>query len=181
MPIPQDHIRRTLVEYAQAYPEESPALAVLHELLDEGAEVTSRSELRAHATAGAILVNDSGQALFVRRLDLDRWLTPGGHVEPGDMTLMGAALRELIEETGVRVSMSPVDHRPVHIDVHLVPADETSGEPEHRHIDFRFLFRTGGTDPYGPAATGESDDRAWRAIDALPDERLRQRVRAALD
>ncbi|MFJ1589882.1 NUDIX domain-containing protein [Kitasatospora albolonga] len=63
--------------------------------------MASRKEFRAHATAGAVLVGPDGRILHIRHLALDKWLLPGGHLEPEDDTLQEAALRELCEETGV--------------------------------------------------------------------------------
>ena len=119
MPISTEHIRATLAEYTDAHPEEKPALAVVHGLLEDGVELTSRKEYRGHVTAGAVLVNDGDEVLFIRHVALDKWLTPGGHVEPEDVNLIGAAQRELIEETGITLSVTPVLPFPVHIDVHL--------------------------------------------------------------
>ncbi|MGH4031080.1 NUDIX hydrolase [Actinomycetota bacterium Odt1-20B] len=179
MPITAEHIRTTLAEYADAHPEEKPTLAPLHELLEQGADVTSRKEFRGHATAGAVLVNDKGEALFIHHVALDKWLTPGGHLEPEDVNLLGAALRELIEETGVTLSVAPVQPTPVHIDVHPIPANASKGEPAHWHADFRYVFRATG-EQVVKLQQEEVSEYAWRAIETIADETLRSRVLTAL-
>ena len=181
MTITQDHIRDTALEYGDAHPEEKPVLAPLLELLDQNAPITSRKEFRGHVTAGAVLVNEAGNVLFVLHKAIGKWLTPGGHLEAEDANLMGAAFRELVEETGIHASVTPVLPTPVHIDVHPIDANEDKGEPEHQHFDFRYLFRTAGAlaDDLDLQAE-EVSGYAWRSVDTLSDERLRNRVATAL-
>jgi 8-oxo-dGTP diphosphatase len=53
---------------------------------------------------GAIVVDDEGCLLLVRRRNppaQGQWSIPGGRLEPGETSESGA-LRELLEETGVR-------------------------------------------------------------------------------
>lgn len=179
MPITADHIRVTLAEYTDAHPEEKPALAILHELLDDGVNLTNRKEYRGHVTAGAVLLNGNGDVLFIHHVALGKWLTPGGHVEPEDVDLIGAALRELIEETGITLTASPVSPLPAHIDVHPIPANPAKNEDAHQHIDFRYLFRAEGEQSV-QLQEEEVSAWAWRSADTLADETLRDRVRAAL-
>lgn len=177
--ITTDHIRSTVQGYLDEYPDEKPALAAVLTLLDEGADLASRKEFRGHATAGAILVRPDGSILHIHHLALDTWLLPGGHLEPQDNTLLDAALRELTEETGIPAeAVSAAADRPVHIDVHPIPANDAKGEPDHQHIDFRFLFRT--TADVHHLQTEEVTDAAWRDVEALADERLRRHVAAAI-
>lgn len=50
----------------------------------------------------AIVLNDGGELLLMRRSDTGRWALPAGHVEPGEEP--GRALvREVYEETGLKV------------------------------------------------------------------------------
>ncbi|MFJ6212789.1 NUDIX hydrolase [Streptomyces sp. NPDC092296] len=180
MPITAQHISETVMTYLDAHPEERPELSAVIALVDGGAEVTSRKEFRGHATAGAVLVDRDGRVLFIRHVVLDKWLAPGGHLEPEDDTLSGAALRELAEETDISpAGIALVDASPVHIDVHPVPANDAKGEPAHQHIDFRFLFRTTG-DSAVTLQTEEVSDYAWRDAETIADERLRDRVLSAL-
>lgn len=177
--ITTDHIRTTLTAYLDEHPEEKPDLAPVLDLLDIGADLTSRKEFRGHATAGAILAAPGGCILHIKHLAMSRWLLPGGHLESVDRTLREAARRELAEETGIPLTaVVPTGDTPIHIDIHPIPANDAKGEPDHQHVDFRFLFR--GTIDVRQLQAGEVTDAAWRDIDAFSDGRLRQRVAAAV-
>ncbi|MDT0345351.1 NUDIX hydrolase [Streptomyces litchfieldiae] len=180
MAITPDHIRETVDEYLEAHPDEKRELGPVLDLLDAGADLTSRKEFRGHATAGAILADPDGRVLHIHHLALDRWLLPGGHLEADDSRLVDAARRELTEETGIPVSVVvPAGPRPLHIDVHPIPANDAKGEPEHQHVDFRFLFRTTSAD-VGELQTEEVTAAAWRDAGTIADETLRSRVMQAL-
>ncbi|MET9862807.1 NUDIX domain-containing protein [Streptomyces smyrnaeus] len=179
MPITAAHIRETIEVYLAAHPDEKVQLAPVLDLLDAGADLTSRQEFRGHATAGAILADPTGRVLHIRHLALDRWLLPGGHLEADDARLVDAAQRELTEETGIPASVvSPAGSHPLHIDLHPIPANESKGEPEHQHADFRFLFRTSAG--VGELQTEEVTAAAWCDTETIADETLRTRVRKAL-
>ena len=62
--------------------------------------------VRQRPTVRIVLISPAGRVLLIRYEDLRTatapiyWLTPGGGVDPGE-TLIEAARRELLEETGV--------------------------------------------------------------------------------
>ncbi|MFF3554327.1 NUDIX hydrolase [Streptomyces tsukubensis] len=179
MAITADHIRTVISAYLDDHPEEKPDLTPALALLATGADLTSRKEFRGHATAGAVLVGGGGRVLQVHHLATGKWLLPGGHLEAGDTTLLAAALRELTEETGVPAdAVTPVGDGPLHIDIHPIDANPAKGEPGHQHIDFRFLFTT--TADIGALQAEEVADAAWRPVDELHDEQVRQRIAQAL-
>ncbi|RLV66799.1 NUDIX hydrolase [Streptomyces sp. CBMAI 2042] len=180
MPISTDHIRTTLNGYLGVHPEDKPDLIPVLELLETDADIASRKEFRAHATAGAILVGPDSRILHIRHLALDTWLLPGGHLEPEDDTLQTAALRELCEETGISSeSVVSVGADPIDIDVHPIPANTAKGEPDHHHVDFRFLFRTEAADT-SALQTEEVTDSVWLPVDALTSRKLGRKVSRAL-
>lgn len=99
------------------------------------ADALHRSCLTGHLTGSALVVDAAGeQTLLLHHAKLDRWLQPGGHAD-GDGNLAAVALREATEETGIenlRVVTPAID-----IDIHTIP--ERGDEPEHLHLDVRFL------------------------------------------
>ncbi|CAN5506815.1 hypothetical protein BH09CHL1_BH09CHL1_33480 [soil metagenome] len=52
----------------------------------------------------AVLVVHNGRILLHRHKKLNRWLPPGGHVEPNELP-DDTALREVLEETGVSATL----------------------------------------------------------------------------
>jgi 8-oxo-dGTP pyrophosphatase MutT (NUDIX family) len=55
-----------------------------------------------HFTASAFVLHPSGEALLlILHRKLGMWLQPGGHLESSDVDHLGAARREVAEETGV--------------------------------------------------------------------------------
>lgn len=121
-----------------------------------------RSCEAGHITASAVVVDHSGEwTLLTLHPRVGAWLQLGGHCEPTDRTLVGAALREAEEESGIPGLV--IEAEPLHVDVH--PVTCSLGRPT-RHLDVRFLVRA----PEGAAAvrSDESDDLRWWRLDGVP-------------
>lgn len=134
--------------------------------LDQGADPV-------HVTGSAIVLDGRGRTVLHRHKRLDRWLQPGGHVDPGESPPQ-AAVREAAEETGL-----PVRH--CHDGPQLVNVDVHEGGRGHLHLDLRYLLAADGDAPFAPAA-GESPDLRWVAVDEIEawgDPSVSEAVRAA--
>ena len=94
-----------------------------------------RTCLPGHLTASCLLLDHAGErALLTHHAKLGRWLQLGGHLD-GDANLPGCAWREATEESGIEgIELHPI---PIDLDIHTIPAHED--EPEHSHLDVRFL------------------------------------------
>jgi len=124
----------------------------------------SRSCVPDHITASTVVLNSDGTAvLLTLHAKAQRWFQFGGHCEPGDATLTGAALREATEESGLTgLVLDPV---PVQLSEHAVPFCGPSGDVHH--LDVRFLAVA--PDGVDHADSDESLDVRWWPVDALPD------------
>jgi 8-oxo-dGTP pyrophosphatase MutT (NUDIX family) len=117
----------------------------------------------AHLTAGALVLNtDGSEVLLNLHRKARRWFAFGGHLEPGDTSLAGAALREGTEESGLAGLV--IDPVPVHLSLHTV--DFCSPQGTVAHYDVRFLARLG--DEADPVVSEESLDVRWFPVDDLP-------------
>ena len=121
-----------------------------------------RSCLPAHLTTGAlVLSHDRRHVLLNLHRKARRWFHFGGHLEPDDLTLAGAALREATEESGL--SGLQVDADPLHLSTHAV---EFCGSGSADHLDVRFLAVLGADTE--PQASEESLEVRWWPVDELP-------------
>jgi 8-oxo-dGTP diphosphatase len=133
------------------------------------------TESSRHLTA-SMVVFDLGRAavLLVHHNATGRWVFPGGHVDP-DEAPGEAAIREVVEETGIRPTIAG---RP---DVHLpgmtwhpspwltaeIPAPakpERPGkpaEPAHTHVDLLFVGTADSTAHGLTAALDEVSGARW--------------------
>jgi 8-oxo-dGTP pyrophosphatase MutT (NUDIX family) len=124
------------------------ALDRLARPFDEHADLT-------HVTGSAIVVGPRG-VLLHRHKRLGIWLQPGGHIDPGE-TPWQAAIREVLEETGLVARPDDGGARLVHVDVH-------QGGRGHEHLDLRYLLHGPDAEPVPPP--GESQEVAWFGWDA---------------
>lgn len=129
-----------------------------------------------HLTASTlVLSHDGARVLLTLHGKAKRWFQLGGHLEPGDATLAGAAEREAREESGIAgLALDPV---PVHLDEHVVPfcrpGTGDAARPVH-HLDVRFVaVAAPGAEP---VVSAESLDVRWWDVDALPNAELAELV-----
>ncbi len=145
-----DRVRAELAGHSPRDEREHAATEAALAHLDRLAHPFDRGADPTHVTASAIVVGRRG-VLLHRHRKLDRWLQPGGHVEPAEEPAE-AAVRECHEETGLLAAHPSGVPFLVHVDVH--PA--ASG---HTHVDLRYLV--GGPDADPSPEPGESPDVAW--------------------
>lgn len=108
--------------------------------------------------AFAIILNERGHVLLCHRRDMDAWDLPGGGVESGELPTE-AAIRETLEETGLRVEIS-----------RLVGIYGKKGSDE---LVFAFACTVIG----GQLATSdETDECRYFPLDALPANTLPKHV-----
>ncbi len=120
-----------------------------------------RTCLTGHLTAACFLLDHAEErALLTHHAKLERWLQLGGHTD-GDANLPAAAWREGTEESGIDGIV--LDPTPFDLDIHSIPA--RGDEPEHLHLDVRFLARA----PLGASevVSEESIELGWFRPDEL--------------
>ncbi|AWB93144.1 NUDIX hydrolase [Aeromicrobium chenweiae] len=131
--------------------------------LDAHPDAMSRDCHPDHLTASLVIVSaDHSRVLLTLHRRIKRWLQTGGHCEPGDATLLGAAHREGREESGLHTLT--VDPEPVLLSLHEVPSCGPI-RPSH-HLDVQFV---GVASDERITISDESDDLAWFDLDDLPE------------
>ncbi len=93
----------------------------------------------AHVTGSAWVVNpDRSRVLMMHHKKLDKWFQPGGHAD-GDSDILRVALKETAEETAMdSADITLIDSGIFDVDIHTIPP--YGKDPEHQHIDIRFLI-----------------------------------------
>jgi 8-oxo-dGTP pyrophosphatase MutT (NUDIX family) len=120
-----------------------------------------REDRPHHLTASTVVLSHDGAAvLLTLHGKAQRWFQLGGHLEPGDASLVGAASREAREESGIDLALDP---EPVQLSDHAVPF---CGNGVH-HLDVRFVAVAPADAVH--AVSDESLDVRWWPVDDLPD------------
>src|SRR3954452_8259503 len=119
--------------------------------------------------AGAVVRDDDGRILLLRRVDNGQWELPAGMIEPGEQPA-AAALREVLEETGVVA----VVERLAGVAMHAVQYPN-GDRCEYLAVWFRCRAVGGTVRPDGE----ESLEVRWFAPEDLPELTARARLRIA--
>jgi ADP-ribose pyrophosphatase YjhB (NUDIX family) len=124
-------------------------------------------------SANVVVVNDAGEILLIRRADNDNWALPGGAMDLGE-SLPDAAVRETLEETGIRVELTGLVG--IYTDPRHVILYTSNGEARQ---EFSVVFTAR---PVGgqPTPSDESREVHWVAPDSIAslqmDRSMRMRI-----
>jgi 8-oxo-dGTP pyrophosphatase MutT (NUDIX family) len=172
----------TLSRHAPADAEEAASLRRILDFVGRHPRPFERGILEGHLTGSAIVVSaGADRVLLLHHRKLDRWLQPGGHADPGETLGEDVALREAREETGIEgLLLHPTAPRPLDVDVHAIPA--RGPEPDHNHLDLRYLVIAPRDAALVPAEAETRELRwvPWDEVEALrPDHGLRRALAKA--
>jgi ADP-ribose pyrophosphatase YjhB (NUDIX family) len=128
-------------------------------------------EVLRHFTVAVFVVHEQRVLLHYHR-KLGKWLPPGGHVEDNELP-DDAAVREVLEETGVRARLLGARGLPVDVPRQLIVPAGIQVEPiypGHEHIDLVYFARP-ELDDVGAAEVdprlAESDHVGWYAAEQV--------------
>lgn len=142
--------------------------AVILAFLERNPDAFYRSNLLAHMTASAWVVNPQrSKVLMVYHRLYDSWSWAGGHAD-GEEDLLAVALREVREETGVQ-RLRPVTEEIYSLEVLTVDGHEKRGQyvPSHLHLNLTYLLEAAEEQPLR-ICEAENSGVAWFSLaDAL--------------
>ncbi|MAM83215.1 MAG: hypothetical protein CL472_00855 [Acidobacteria bacterium] len=125
-----------LASYIRRWPEEAQALQLILDNLTANPDAMFDRKADLHITSSMLVVDrDLERGLIARHSEFGI-LVPGGHVDGGGT--LQSAIREVEEEVAV-TQITALLARPIHVDLHRIPARPFKNEGEHQHLDFMHL------------------------------------------
>lgn len=158
-------IREAIERYIPFNEQETADKALILDFLAKNADAFHRSNLVAHMTASAWVVNPArSRVLMVYHKIYDSWSWTGGHAD-GDEDLARVALREVREETGVR-SARLLTEDIFSLESLTVDGHEKHGAyvPSHLHLNVTYLLEADDHDPLTVCEEENSGVR-WFGLD----------------
>ena len=133
------------------------------------------SEITRDFTATTFVVHDVRTILLLHR-QLKQWFPPGGHIHQNELPCE-AAVREVEEETGLRVELISERSRMGSVEVLCQPECVLLEQidPHHQHIDLIYFARVvGGRFQY---AVSEAEGYRWCTEGELDDPEIPEDIR----
>jgi 8-oxo-dGTP pyrophosphatase MutT (NUDIX family) len=177
--------RQAIADFLPKNEQERVDQAAILSFIDNHSDVLVRSNLVAHVTSSAIIVNPTmTKVLFAHHNLYQSWGWVGGHND-GDPDLLGVALKEAEEETGVHglvpVSESIFMIDVIHVTNHLKHCKYVG---DHLHLNVTFLLQ--GDETQTPRhKPDENSGVRWftleEALDHVSEARMKPVYRKAFE
>jgi hypothetical protein len=139
-------LRRLLDEHEPADESEAADREHVRDFVSRHADPFDRGIAEGHLTGSAFVLDPAGRVLLTHHRKLHLWLQLGGHAE-SEREAPAVAMREAREESGLTdlgfhegLRFNDGQPRLLDLDVHRIPA--RGDEPEHAHLDLRFVLVT---------------------------------------
>ena len=158
-------IREDIERYVPCNEQEARDKALILDFIGKNEDAFLRTNLIAHMTASAWIVNDKrDKTLMVYHKIYDSWSWTGGHAD-GDEDLLSVALREAREETGLE-NVRAVTGDIYSLEVLTVDGHEKRGEyvPSHLHLNVTYLLTADERDEL-KICEAENSGVAWFTLE----------------
>ena len=159
------NIREAIQNYAPWNEQEAADKALILDFLSKNPDAFFRTNLIAHMTASAWVVNPArDRVLMVYHKIYDSWSWTGGHAD-GDEDLAAVALREVREETGLK-SARLLSKDIFSLESLTVDGHEKRGVyvPSHLHLNVTYLLEADDHDPL-TVCEAENSGVKWFGLD----------------
>lgn len=158
-------IYENIERYSPVNEQEKRDKELILNFLKNNSDAFLRSNKLAHMTASAWCVNKNrDKVLMVYHNIYDSWSWTGGHAD-GDENLLGVALRELSEETGIK-NPKALSEDIYSLEVLTVDGHEKRGEyvPSHLHMNVTYLIEAYEEEEL-KVCEGENSGVRWFTLD----------------
>ena len=135
-----------LEQYSSRFMEEAIFTRRAIDFVHHHDNVFDRHLLPGHVTGSTWVISpDREYVLLLHHRKHGQWFQPGGHADD-DADVLRVALRECAEETGLDPRhIKLIDPSVFDIDIHTIQARH--GDPQHDHIDIRFIVEIDNRQP----------------------------------
>lgn len=139
-------LRNNIETYIPCCEQEQEDTRIMLDCLAKRPDVLCRSDEMAHFTASAWVVNpERTKVLMLYHNIYNSWSWPGGHAD-GEEDLLGVALREVREETGLK-DVRPAGETVFSLEILTVNAHFKRGKyvAPHLHLNLTYLLEANET------------------------------------
>lgn len=164
----KEKVIRQIESYVPFNEQETADKALILKILEDGGNLTLRSNLQAHLTASAWVVSPDRKRVLMAYHNLYKsWAWLGGHAD-GNWDLMAVAEQEAREESGIG-NLRILHDGIFSLEVLTVDGHEKKGSyvPSHLHLNLTYLFEG---DPDAPirVKADENSRVGWIAEEEIP-------------
>jgi 8-oxo-dGTP pyrophosphatase MutT (NUDIX family) len=159
------HYLEEIKRYKPKNEQEKVDQAAIIAFIEQNDDVLDRENLVAHLTSSAIVVNEEmNKVLFIHHNIYNAWGWVGGHND-GDADLIGVAIKEAKEETGIE-DIQPVNEEILMMDIIHVTNHIKHGQyvGDHLHLNVTYLLKA-SEDEQLKHNPSENSDVRWFLID----------------
>lgn len=135
-------LKRSIDLYVPFNEQEEKDKVQILKFLTENEDAFSRNNNLAHMTASSWVVNaDRTRVLMIYHKIYDSWSWTGGHADDEE-DLLGVAMREVREETGIR-NIRPISDEIYSLEILTVDGHEKKGKyvSSHLHMNVTYLLQ----------------------------------------
>lgn len=135
------HLKSIIENYIPKCEQEEKDREAMLAFMEIHSDCLTRNSRAAHFTASSWIVNrERTKVLMIYHNIYDSWSWTGGHAD-GDADLLGVAIKEAKEETGIR-TITPVSEEPVSLEIITVDGHIKRGAyvSSHVHLNLTYLM-----------------------------------------